>query len=48
MGPIGYSGVHGKIIHEKIQKSKISCQTPFKARTTDYCHMENILTRRTV
>jgi hypothetical protein len=27
---MGYSGAGGKLIHEKSQKSKISCQTPFK------------------
>jgi len=27
---MGYSGALGKLIHEKNQKSKISCQTPFK------------------
>jgi hypothetical protein len=27
---MGYLGALGKLIHEKNQKSKISCQTPFK------------------
>ncbi len=30
MAPLGYSGALGKWIHEKNQKSKISCQTPLK------------------
>jgi hypothetical protein len=30
MAPIEYSGAQGKLIHEKILKSKILCQTPFK------------------
>ncbi len=29
---IGYSGVRGKLIHEKNLKLKISCQTPFKVK----------------
>ncbi len=27
---MGYSGVWGKLIHEKNFKLKVSCQTPFK------------------
>jgi hypothetical protein len=30
MAPMGDSGARGKMIHDKTQKPKISCQTSFK------------------
>jgi hypothetical protein len=30
MAPVEYSGIRGKLIHEKNIKSKIPCQTPLK------------------